>query len=446
MYTSPDTLYDTMPEALDLSEEYQQLSEAVDARLRELDAEHELPADHEAVSDAEALADETADTLADNTAEALQYTDKLHEMGVVETKLEEVPVHGPHRLLVLDETVQPSSAFKYNGAAHALLRAAEAGPLSAVHIASAGNAGLAGTIAAVRLGAKSFVYMPKDGSPVKADANRAEGAEVDMSSKDVAGAIGLASGKEDLANGHKHFHPYNDEHGVAGQGLVGIRVVEGILQQVEDGKLDPFNDDVEILIARGGGSLLAGVAVAVMQARQAGLIGTNVRVREVRPERNDDGSLNKTFDGLAVEEPGSLTAPVLRDRRYVEDVVAVSEADAGNAAVRLDDIRGKHYEPSGLAGAAAFERLSAQNHGKPTTYVTVLSGANVTAERYLGLEAQARADTVAAYSSVASGASHQHTHGPVAPISRQQESSAPETEAQQAYREQLEAMGIFLSR
>lgn len=397
----------------------------------------------------EDVADAAAARLRELTTEATGYLDQLHGMGVVETTLEEVDVEdGSHRLLVLDETVQPGGAFKYNGAAYWMLRTAEETDVETVYTFSAGNAGLSVATAASSMDRKAVVFGPKDMSEAKEEANKAVGADVDKSSDSVMDAKPSATAAAEADAHGELFHPFNDPYGVGGQGLVAERLVQGLHERHAEGDLDLYNDPVDILVQRGGGSLIGGIAAAVRAEKAARRMGDNVRVVQVRPEEDEAGNPNRFFDGLAVRDPGDLTAPVINDERYVDDTVHVTERAAGKAAIRLFEARGVRYEPSGLAGVAAYETMSPVDERPNTTYVTVLSGANVTDARAKELVALGTSIQGNSQTNVASGPSHEHTRGPVVPLAqRQQNGPATEGEAaaQQAYREQLEEMGIYLA-
>jgi threonine dehydratase len=207
------------------------------------------------------------------------------------------------------------------------------------------------------------------------------GATIDASYDTVAEGVTTAQQLAEEDPTVAFLHPYNDPNGIAGQAMVGRRIVTGLLAQSAQGSLDLHKDPVVINVQVGGGSLLTGVACAVVEAKEAGLFGNNVYVQAVRPERKTDGTLNEKYDGLFVEEPGSYAQAILQDSRFVQSTTTVSEHDSGLAAHRLATALRKPIEPAGLAGAAAFEQQAPENT-TPTVYVSIASGENVTPALY----------------------------------------------------------------
>jgi threonine dehydratase len=304
------------------------------------------------------------------------------EMGVIATTLTEIPVNGRHRLLILDETVQPGNNFKYNGASYAVKRLVETQPdVREIVTGTAGNFGSAVAAAAQKLGLACHIKAPADLSDAKNIQMERYGAKLDTSYPDVLAAIAAAEQEAVVDPRVAFLHPFNDLNAIAGQAMVGQRIVNGLLQRQQESKLDLQADPVEILVQRGGGSLLTGVACAVKQLKDARVASENLQVCEVRPEFETDGQLNLKYDGLAVEAPGSYARIILDDPEFVQDKVEVSEVDTGHAALKMHWRLHKSYEPSGLAGVAACLKAMATAKA-PTTYVAVLSGANVTPERF----------------------------------------------------------------
>lgn len=305
------------------------------------------------------------------------------QLGVAATQLAEVNVPGPHRYMVVDETIQTSGAFKDNGGKWAVLKALEENPgLTTVTAGTAGNWGAAVTIGARILGLQAEIKAPKGASPVKLDSLRRLGASVDPGYADVMEAIQAAKVlAEENPSEVSFLHAFNNPDGIAGQTMVGRRLVSGLVGLHQEGGLDLHSDPVIIPVQIGGGSLITGVACAVMAAKRQGLMGDNVVVQGVRP-KTVNGGLDLRYDGLAVQKPGSFAQAVLADPRFVQKVVSVEELSTGLAANRMAwALHGTRVEPSGLAGAAAFEQYAPGN-SVPTTYVMVASGRNVAAARY----------------------------------------------------------------
>jgi threonine dehydratase len=300
--------------------------------------------------------------------------DMEQRLGIEHTRLTEIDVSGAHRLFVLDETKQPTEAFKYNGMAYAVDTLLEERPeTGSFYTWSAGNAAAAIQQAAANNGRKGVFFTPRGIPNPKRDKIEELGGTVVAEHDDPVTGL-LAAEAAAKADPHGAFlHPYNNLYAIAGQGLVGRRLLEGLLEHDIQGP-------IEVLVQRGGGSLIGSMASVLRAANIA-----NVHLSEVRPDRIDDDKLDKRYDGLAVETPGSYAAAILGDERFFDGTtVYISELHTGLAGLRMARSRpfsGRKFEPSGLAGVAAYEKLAGQNR-KPKTFVAVLSGANVTQEAY----------------------------------------------------------------
>lgn len=295
------------------------------------------------------------------------FTPELQQrLGVVATEPVEILVPGPHRLFVIDETQQQTGNFKYNGAAFAVHQALRENPDTDIFFTgTAGNFGAALAQAATAAGKKAVLLAPNTLPAPKQRNMELAGGEVHKVSTDVVGAIAVAETVACEGERRAFIHPFNDLDAIAGQAAVASRVAT-TLSQLQGPKT--------VLVQRGGGSLLSGFA-SMLQARSG-----DTQLLEVRPERVD-GKLDNRYDGLAVDHPGSYAAALLSDETFVHGRVEVSEADTGRAAHRMARALRRRFEPSGLAGVAAFERIATDN-SVPTTYFAVLSGANVAPETY----------------------------------------------------------------
>lgn len=162
------------------------------------------------------------------------------------------------------EFMQHSGSFKARGAFNRLLAAAEAGTLPAAGIvaASGGNAGLAFAHAARELAVPATIFVPTISAPVKVNRLRELGATVVQEGSEYAAAHEAALAAA-AASGALYCHAYDQPEVVAGQGIIGLE----LLEQIQD--LDT------VLVAVGGGGLMAGIAVA---------LGNRARVIAVEPE------------------------------------------------------------------------------------------------------------------------------------------------------------------
>jgi threonine dehydratase len=152
------------------------------------------------------------------------------------------------------ELLQHTGTFKARGALNRLLAAQEAGqldPAVGVVVASGGNAGLANAYAAARLGVPATVFVPVTAPPVKVAALRAQGANVVQHGTHYADAYEAAVAHAARA-GAVLSHAYDQPEIAAGAGTLGSELLDQLAGEVDT-----------VLVAVGGGGLMAGVAAAV---------------------------------------------------------------------------------------------------------------------------------------------------------------------------------------
>lgn len=268
------------------------------------------------------------------------------------------------------EHLQRTGSFKVRGALVRLARLSPDERRRGVVAASAGNHAQGVAWAARRLGIDAVVHMPADAAIPKVEATRSYGARVVLGGDRVEDAVARAV-LEAEAQGRTFIHPFDHVDVVAGQGTVGLEIMEQV------------PDVGTILVPAGGGGLVAGIAAAVPQ---------HVRVVAVQAERASawapslahgvPTSITTTrtmADGIAVARPGDVPFSVLaaRDTR----VLTVSEDDLSRAVLSLAERAKQVVEPAGAAGIAAViahrgETLAGLvEPGR--SVVVVLSGGNV---------------------------------------------------------------------
>jgi threonine dehydratase len=283
------------------------------------------------------------------------------------------------------ESLQPMGAFKLRGAFNKIASLTPEERRRGVITYSSGNHAQAVAYAARELGCPAVVVMPRNAPKVKFDSTNALGAEIVL--------VGPASAErqaraEELAakHGYVMVPPYNDEKIIAGQGTLSLEILEDL-------------PEVELVLSPvSGGGLLSGVATAIK------LSNPKVKVVGVEPELAADareslrsGSLvewpaEKTTrticDGLRTQSLGPI--PFEHIRRYVDDIVTVSENQIREAMRRLAATGRIVAEPSGAASAAAYffrrdalppSRCSAAvisgGNVDPILFAEVLAGAQV---------------------------------------------------------------------
>jgi threonine dehydratase len=310
-----------------------------------------------------------SDVTTDLTPEELRAARELLEGVAVLTPMEEsrwlsALAGGPVSLKC--ENLQRTGSFKIRGAYVRMSRLAPEERENGVVAASAGNHAQGVALAAQMLGIKATVFMP-EGAPIpKEKATRGYGADVVFHGRYLEHA--LAAAREFAAEtGAVLIHPFDHLDIVAGQASCGLE----ILEQAPDLET--------VMIPTGGGGLLAGVALAVKQARpDVRVVGVQAEGAAAFPGSLAAGhpvsleQMQTMADGIAVGLPGDVTYALVE--RYVDDVVTVSEESLSQALVALLERAKMVVEP---AGAAAVAALLDDPTGYRTPTVAVLSGGNI---------------------------------------------------------------------
>ena len=264
------------------------------------------------------------------------------------------------------ENLQRGGSFKIRGAYVRISRLTGEQRGRGVVAASAGNHAQGVALAAKLLGARTTVFMP-DGAPIpKVEATRSYGAEVRFAGHSVDEA--LVSARAFAAEtGAELIHPFDHVDIVAGQGTVGLE----ILEQCPDVRT--------VVVCTGGGGLLAGIAVAmkalkpdvrVVGVQAAGAAAYPGSIAAGEPIALD--AMTTMADGIAVGCPGDVPYEIVR--RLVDDIVTVSEESLSRALLLCLERAKLVVEPAGAAGVAAL--LDDPRAFEPPV-VAVLSGGNI---------------------------------------------------------------------
>ena len=225
------------------------------------------------------------------------------------------------------ENLQVTGSFKVRGAYYKISQLSDEEKKRGVIACSAGNHAQGVALAASKNGIKSIICLP-DGAPIsKVEATKGYGAEVCLVPGVYDDAYAKAISLRD-EKGYTFVHPFDDENVIAGQGTIGLE----ILNQLP-------NTDV-IVVPVGGGGLVSGVAFAAKQ------LNPNVRVYGVQAEGAPsmvkslkDGkiecrdSVHTIADGIKVKEPGEHTFEYCK--KYVDDVVTVTDDEISSAILHL---------------------------------------------------------------------------------------------------------------
>ena len=265
------------------------------------------------------------------------------------------------------ENLQRTGAFKIRGALNFMTSQPRPSLAGGVITASAGNHAQGVAFAADLLGVKAVVYMPESTPPQKVFSTRDYGAEVVLEGKNFDEACAAALRQAEIS-GALFVHPFNDPLVMAGQGTIGLELLEDL------------PDLANILVPIGGGGLIAGIACAIKE--------THPRVRIIGVESAAAPSMQLALqkgqpvtvpiraslaDGIAVKTAGSNTFPVIRD--LVDEVVLVEEEEIALAIVSLLERNKLMVEGAGAVGLAALLNGRVKKLSGKT--VALLSGGNI---------------------------------------------------------------------
>jgi threonine dehydratase len=263
------------------------------------------------------------------------------------------------------ENLQFTASFKERGALNKMAQLTAEERARGVLAVSAGNHAQAVAYHAERMGIAATIVMPRFAPSVKVERTRGFGAEVVLEGDtfEDARARGLELAKE---RGLTVVHPYDDLAVIAGQGTIGLEMLE---QQ-------PSIDT--LVIAIGGGGLISGIATAARALRP------DIQIVGVQTERfpaawnavhgGDRACAQATIaDGIGVKAPGAITLPLIRS--LVDDVVLVGEDDIEQAILMLLEIEKTVVEGAGAVGLAAVMKSRARFAGRRVGLV--LCGGNI---------------------------------------------------------------------
>ena len=277
----------------------------------------------------------------------------------------------PRRLFLKPENQQPIGAFKLRGAYNKIASLSAEDRKRGVITYSSGNHAQGVAYAARALGAKAVIVMPNNAPAIKREATAALGAEIVFVGP---GSAERQAKAEELAaeRGYVIVPPYNDEQIIAGQGTMGLEILEDM-------------PGVEMVLAPvGGGGMLSGVATAIKLSKPS------VEVIGVEPELAGDAqasfragkivqfpveNVSRTIaDGLRTQSIGPINFEHIR--RYVDDIITVTENEIRQAMEYLLTNPGMAVEPSGAVAVAGFISHAAQLP-QAKLAVAIISGGNI---------------------------------------------------------------------
>jgi len=315
----------------------------------------------------------------------------LHDIRAAQTLLHGIAVRTPlfewtgtsdqRKLYLKLENLQPIGAFKLRGAYNKVASLSDEERRRGVISYSSGNHAQGVAYAARALGVKAIIVMPGNAPRNKLDATAALGAEI----------VTVGPGSEErrlraeqlaAEHGYVIVPPYNDEKIIAGQGTVGLEILE-------DFRNEDLPNVETVLVPVGGGGLISGISAAIKLSNTE-LNHPLVKVIGVEPELASDAQASLRA-GRIVSSPAEQVSQTLADglraqsigainfehiRAYVDDIVSVSEDEIREAMRALSANAKTLAEPSGAVAVAAF-LFHADELPKTAINVAVISGGNI---------------------------------------------------------------------
>lgn len=265
------------------------------------------------------------------------------------------------------ENLQKTGSFKVRGALNRLAHLTEEERKKGVIASSAGNHAQGIALGAEAMGIQATIVMPKTAPIAKITATKSYGANVVLWGDVYDDAYAKARELE-KETGAIFLHPFDDEHVIAGQGTIGLEIL------AEDPEIDT------VLVAVGGGGILAGIASAVK--------AINPVIRVIGVEAENAPSMSQAFqqhtncevpvtqtiaDGIAVRKVGEKTLSIAQG--LVDEMVTVSESDIANAVLFLLEKSKVVAEGAGATPLAGI--LSGKVDCKGRKVCAVISGGNI---------------------------------------------------------------------
>ena len=265
------------------------------------------------------------------------------------------------------ENLQITGSFKVRGACFKIAQLTEEEKAKGVVACSAGNHAQGVALAATTHGIKSLICLPDNAPISKIEATKWYGADVCLVEGVYDDAYQKALKLRD-EKGYTFVHPFDDEDVIAGQGTIGLE----LLEQLPD--LDA------VIVPIGGGGLISGVAFAIKH------LNPNVKIYGVQAsgapsmlnsiEHNKIermGFVRTIADGIAVKEPGEHTFEYCK--KYVDEIVTVNDDEISTAILALIEQHKLIAEGAGAVAVAAAMFNKVPIKGKKA--ICLVSGGNI---------------------------------------------------------------------
>ena len=276
-------------------------------------------------------------------------------------------VPGKREVFLKTECLQMTGSFKVRGAYNMISHIPKERRGSGVIAASAGNHAQGVALAAQTFGIGATIVMPEGAPLAKIAATRELGAEVILHGLSFDDALerSLVLQKE---TGAMFVHAFNDPLVIAGQGSIGLEIMDDMHQQVDT-----------VVVPIGGGGMAAGIAVAIKElhpdvrivgVQSSGCPSMVQSIAAGKPMRL--ASASTVADGIAVKEPGDLTFDLIQ--KYVDEIVTVDEDEIANAILVMLERCKIVAEGAGAVSVAAVMHEKFDTSGK---LCCVISGGNI---------------------------------------------------------------------
>lgn len=270
-------------------------------------------------------------------------------------------------LYLKPENLQYTGSFKLRGSGYKIAMLSEEEKSKGVIACSAGNHAQGVALAASKCGIKSLICLPDTAPISKVEATKGYGAEVCLVNGCYDDAYAKALQLKD-EKGYTFVHPFDDEDVIAGQGTVGLEIV------------NEFADCDAVIVPIGGGGLISGVAYAIkalkpsikvygVQAQGAPSMYNSVNHGKI--ECLD--AVSTIADGIAVKQPGENTYELVK--KYVDDIAVVTDDEISSAILALIEKQKMIAEGAGAVSVAAAMFNKFPIKGKKV--VSLVSGGNI---------------------------------------------------------------------